>query len=139
MPIVSVTRFRARARRFLPLFMFHAQRSLVQVRRADGYLAGAVRCDRDRAYWTLTVWRDARAMLGYVGSGAHRNAMPRLLDWGEEASTVHWEQDGPDLPDWQQAVSRMRREGRALPLRHPGPDHADLGFADAEATFASRV
>ena len=42
MSIVSVTRFRTRARRFLPLFMFHAQRSLVQVRRAAGYFAGAV-------------------------------------------------------------------------------------------------
>ena len=71
MPIVSVTCFRTRARRFLPLFMFHAHRSLVQVRRADGYPAGAVRCDRDLAYWTLTVWRDEQAMLGYVASGAH--------------------------------------------------------------------
>ncbi len=139
MPTVSVTRFRARARRFLLLFMFHAQRSLVQVRRADGYLAGAIRCDQDLAYWTLTVWRDERAMFGYVTSGAHRNAIPKLLDWGEEASTVRWEQESSDLPDWPQAVSRMREDGRALPLRYPGPDHAEIRFADAEARFATRV
>ncbi len=41
--IVSVTRFRARSLWSLPLFAFHAHRSIAQLRLAKGYIAGAVR------------------------------------------------------------------------------------------------
>ncbi len=139
MSVVSITRFRPRAWRFVPLFMFHAQRSLVQIRRVDGYIAGAVRRDRDFAFWTATVWQDERALLAYVTSGAHRNAMPKLLDWGEEASTARLEQEGTDLPSWPALVQQMRKEGRAVPLRYPGPYHASVGFLDAEAVYMGRI
>ncbi len=134
MPVVSVTRFRARSLRFLPFFAYHAQRSIAQVRRAEGFIAGGVRRDSDLALWTMTTWRDEQAMHAYVVSGAHRKAMARLPDWGEEASTVRWTQDDPGLPDWTEAERRMRRDGRALPLRRPGPDHARLGFPEARAS-----
>lgn len=139
MSIVSVTRFRLRGLRYLPFFMIHAQRSLVQIRRADGYLAGAIRCDRNLAYWTSTVWRDEGALLAYVTSGAHRTAMPKLADWGDEASTVRWDQDGFDLPDWSVAIERMRQEGRPLPLRHPAPAHATVSFAQSQPLQMSRI
>lgn len=119
--------------------MIHARRSLSQVRRTDGYLSGALRYDRGLAYWTLTVWRDERALLAYVTSGAHRNAMPKLLDWGDEASTARWEQEDTWLPEWPMAVERMRRNGKALPLRHAGPDHASIGFADVDPTHTARI
>ena len=136
--IVSVTRFRARSWRFLLLLMLHAQRSITQARKADGFVAGAVRRDSDLAFWTMTVWRDERAMYGYVASGAHRQAMPRLSDWGEEASAARWMQDGAGLPEWAAAVRRMREEGRPLPLRHPGPNHATLSFAEPQSSSATR-
>jgi hypothetical protein len=139
MSIVSVTRFRLRGLRYLPFFMIHAQRSLMQIRRADGYLAGAVRRDRNLAYWTMSIWRDERALLGYVTSGAHRTAMPKLADWGDEASTVRWDQDGCDLPDWFVATERMQREGRPLPLRHPAPSHATVSFTESQSFQMSRI
>ena len=139
MSIVSVTRFRLRGLRYLPFFMIHAQRSLMQIRRTDGYLAGAVRRDRDLTYWTSTVWRDETALLAYVTSGAHRTAMPKLADWGDEASTVRWDQDGFDLPDWSVAIEHMQREGRALPLRHPAPSHATVSFAESRSFQTSRI
>ena len=137
--VVSVTRFRVRSLRFLPFFLIHAQRCLVQIRRADGYLAGALRHDRDHAYWTASVWRDEAALLACVTGGAHRSAMPKLSDWGDEASSVRWHQDSPELPDWPLAVERMRREGRAVPLRHPGAKHADLSFASSEPAQVVRI
>jgi hypothetical protein len=139
MSIVSVTRFRLRGLRYLPFFMIHAQRSLMQIRRADGYLAGAIRRDPDLAYWTLSVWRDERALLAYVTSGAHRTSMPKLADWGDEASTVRWDQDGFDLPDWSVAIERMQKEGRPLPLRHPAPSHATVSFAESQPFQMSRM
>ncbi|MEG8012966.1 DUF3291 domain-containing protein [Sphingomonas sp. 22R3R2A-7] len=130
--VISVTRFRVRSLRFLPFFLIHAQRCLAQIRRSDGYIAGALRRDRDHAYWTTSVWRDEAALLAYVTGGAHRNAMPKMSEWGDEASTVRWAQDSGGVPSWPETIERMRREGRPLPLRHPGPAHAGLGFAESE-------
>ncbi|VXD07391.1 conserved hypothetical protein [Sphingomonas sp. T1] len=137
--VLSVTRFRVRSLRFLPFFMIHAQRSLVQIRRAEGYLGGALRHDRDHAYWTASVWRNEAALLAYVTSGAHRSAMPKMTEWGDEASTVRWDQDSAALPSWPEAIERMRRDGRAMPLRHPGSAHAALAFADSEPAQMARI
>ena len=71
---VSVTRLRLRAAWLLPVFVPHALRAAGQARRADGYLGGALLLDRKRAFWTMTVWRDATAMRGYVTADAHRSA-----------------------------------------------------------------
>lgn len=139
MPIVSVTRFRARSIRFVPLFLFHANRAITQARKADGFLAGAVQGRTDRAFWTMSVWRDQRAMQAYIASGPHRAAMPHLRDWGVEASVVRWETSDTDLPDWLYAVRRMRESGRASLLRHPGQDHSTLSYADEGATFDLRL
>lgn len=137
--VVSVTRFRVRSLRFLPFFLIRAQRCLAQIRRSDGYLAGALRHDRDHAYWTTSVWRDEAALMAYVTGGAHRTAMPKISEWGEEASTVRWVQDSTELPSWPEAIERMRREGHAVPLRHPGVGHASLGFAASEPAHMARI
>ena len=137
--VVSVTRFRVRSLRFLPFFMIHAQRCLVQIRRAEGYLSGALRHDRDHAYWTASVWRNEAAPLAYVTSGAHRSAMPKMTQWGDEASTVRWDKDNTELPAWPEAIERMRRDGRAMLLRHPGSAHAALAFADSEPAQMARI
>jgi hypothetical protein len=56
--LVSVTRFRLRSIRFAPFFILHANRTIAQIRKADGFLAGAVKRGAALAFWTLTVWRD---------------------------------------------------------------------------------
>lgn len=137
--LVSVTRFRSRSMLFLPLFMLHAQRCIGQLHEAGGFIAGAMRRDGDFALWTLTLWRDEPAMRAYVMSGAHRRAMPHLGDWASEASTTRWSQEGSNLPDWDEAVSRLRLEGLALPLRHAGPHHQDLSFPEAPASYDTRL
>lgn len=130
MPLISVTRFRSRSVLFLPLFALHANRSMGQARKADGLLSGAVQRRTDGSFWTMTVWRDERAMHAYVASGAHRSAMPHLRDWAVESSVVRWMSDSPALPTWNEAVRRMRHDGRASKLRHPGPDHAALTYPE---------
>src|SRR5688572_26793886 len=81
MPIAAVTRLRLRKRRFAPLLLWSALRSLRQSRLADGCLAADVRTTRARAFWTRTLWRDAGAMRAYMRSGAHRLAMRKLPHW----------------------------------------------------------
>ena len=137
--LVSVTRFRLRALRFLPFFALHTNRTIAQSRKSDGFLAGAVRRDADFAFWTMTVWRDEHAMRAYGSSGAHRKAAPHLVEWGDQASVCHWTQEGDDLPEWPEAVRRLRETGRALKLRHPAPDHAGQGFPEPKMSYGMRL
>jgi quinol monooxygenase YgiN len=137
--LVSVTRFRLRAVRFMPFFMLHANRAIAQIRKANGFLAGAVQRDADQAFWTLTVWRDEAAMRAYGASGAHRKAMTHLAEWADEASVAHWLQPGGELPAWPEAVRRLRNDGRSSALRHPGSAHADRLFADPRMTYGMRL
>ena len=137
--VVSVTRFRLRSLRLLPLFLLHANRTIAQVRRADGFVAGAVQRDADLAFWTMTVWRDERAMRAYGASGAHRKAIPHLADWADEASVARWRQPGDDLPEWPEAVRRLRDEGRPLTLRNDAPTPPKGGFADPQMIHGMRL
>ena len=137
--LVSVTRFRLRSVRFMPLFMVHANRTIAQIRKSDGFLAGAVQRDADQAFWTLTVWRDEQAMRAFGASGAHRKAMPHLAEWADEASVVHWTQSGADLPDWPQAARRLLEDGRTSPLRHAALSRAAGGFGEPRMTYGMRL
>ncbi|GJD88607.1 hypothetical protein BHAOGJBA_2127 [Methylobacterium hispanicum] len=126
MPLVSVTRLRIRALRFLPAFALHAVRTARQVRAAPGFRGGAILRDRDWTFWTLTAWDGPESMRSYMGADAHRAAMPRLSHWCDEASTVHW--DAAELPGWAEADKRMRDWGRASRVRHPSPRHETLSY-----------
>jgi hypothetical protein len=62
-------------------------------------------------------------MRAYMTSGAHCTAMPRLIDWCDEASVAHWEQETEELPSWREVHRRMQSEGRRSKVRHPSPAH----------------
>jgi heme-degrading monooxygenase HmoA len=128
MIFVSLTRLRVRSVRFMPGFFLYAMRSLRQVRRAAGFQSGALLPDRDRTFWTMTAWDSEENMRAYMVSGAHKQAMPKLLHWCDEASVAHWVQQESALPSWEQADERMRREGRASKVLHPSAAHAGLSY-----------
>jgi uncharacterized protein DUF3291 len=129
MPFVSVTRLRIRSLRFVPIFFVHTLRTQRQVQAAPGFRVGALLPDRRWTFWTLTVWDSAEAMRAYITSGSHRIVMPKLMDWCDEASIVHWDQDDEAMPDWETADARMRAEGRPSKLRNPTPEHLAMTFA----------
>ena len=126
MTFISLTRLRVRSLRHLPAFGMHTLRSLRQIREAPGFRMGALLADRRRVFWTLSAWDDMDSMRAYMASGAHRTAMPLLLDWCDEAAVAHWEQDSASLPSWSDADRRLRRDGRPSRVRHPNRFHADL-------------
>ena len=128
MPFISVTRLRVRKLRYLPGFVAHALRTRRQAARSTGFRGGSLLADRRFTFWTLTAWDDQASMRAYMTAGDHRTAMPHLLEWCDEASVVHWDQAEDALPTWPEADRRMRAEGRASKVRHPGPAHADLSF-----------
>jgi Domain of unknown function (DUF3291) len=116
MAFISVTRLRIRSVFYLPQFVWYAIQSQRQAQYAPGLIAGEVVRDVRNAFWTMTMWENERAMEVFRVQGAHRGAMPKLLDWCDEASLVHWTQESCELPTWQEAYERQERkavEGKA--------------------------
>src|SRR5215471_3143114 len=123
MPLASITRLRVRSIRYLPEFLLRALASVRQARRSSGCLGADVRREVKFTFWTRTLWRDEQSMRAFMTGGAHRAVMPKILDWCDEASVTHWQQDGEQLPDWPTAEARMRTEGRISRVRNPSPAH----------------
>ena len=129
MTLISVTRLRVRSIRYLIPFLWDAMQSLSQVKRAPGNLGAIVRWQKNNVFWTLTAWKDETSMRAYMSSGTHRQTMPKLKTWCDEASVVHWQQDSPELPDWQTAEQMMISRGRFTPLDHPSVAHREKQFS----------
>ena len=136
---ISVTRLRIRSVRFLPPFVVRTLRSLKQVKQAVGFQNGALLADRSWTFWTMTAWDTHESMRRYMTSGHHREVMPRLLDWCDEASVVHWEQPDASIPSWTEADKRMREMGRISKVRNPSPQHATLTYRAPRVTTGGTI
>lgn len=139
MAFVSVTRLRIRSVRFLPGFLLDFFRTQRQVRHSPGFSGGSLLADRRWTFWTMTAWDNQESMRRYMTGGAHRTAMPHLLDWCDEASVVHWEQPDAALPPWTEADRRMRQTGRPSKVRNPSPQHASLSFPAPRTVTAGPI
>jgi hypothetical protein len=54
--------------------------------------------------------------------------MPKLREWCDEATYVHWLQVSAEPPDLATAFDRLIREGIVSRVKHPSPDHASRSF-----------
>src|SRR5215469_7726699 len=113
---------------------FFAVRSSRQAKRARGNLGVSLLRDGHMASWTRTVWDTEAAMKSFMLSGPHRQAMPRLLDWCDEAALVHWAQVTDQPPDWHEAHRRIQLEGRRSKVRHPSLAHERYEIATPRGT-----
>ena len=135
MNFISVTRLHIRSYRHLLPFIWHSLRSARQAQRAPGFLGGKLMGDGRKAYWTVTAWADEASMRAFRNTGAHLKAMPKLLDWCDEASYAHWAQGDAKLPGMKEAHRRVRDEGRASKVRRPSPAHAAGRTAEPECAL----
>jgi hypothetical protein len=124
MPITSITRLRIRHWRYLPAFALHTLRSRRQIVRSKGFLGGYLGGGPEMAAWTVTVWQDLESMREYRKTGSHLKAMPKLLDWCDEASvaTILDSQSTPLSPE--EASLLLSAQGRISKVRNPSPAHA---------------
>ena len=128
MKFVSVTRLKIRKLRFLPGFAWHTARSMWQARQLDSNVRTSLVKDRGLVFWTVTVWENQEAMRSFRNSGAHQTAMPRLFEWCDEATYVHWLQEDGTLPDLKTAYHRLVAEGVVSRVKHPSRNHATRAF-----------
>lgn len=119
MAFVAVTRLRVRSWRYLPAFLGYVFLISRQAKSAPGNLGSSLLNDARFVFWTRSAWTDEAAMRAFMVSGVHRRVMPHLLNWCDEASLVHWEQYGAELPIWSVAHRRMLEEGRRSRVRYP--------------------
>jgi len=138
MPSVSITRLRVRKWRYLPWFVLWAARSARQARLAPGNLGVGLLRDRHNTFWTKTVWTDDAAMRAFMLSDPHKVAMPKLLDWCDEASLVRWRQDDTSLPSWTDAHRRLEQDGRPSKVNHPSDAHRALKFPPPKGSEPQR-
>lgn len=130
MPLISVTRLRVRAYRYLPLFMLYTLLSVLQAKRTPGNLGVGLLRDAHNTFWTRSAWQDESNMRSFMRNGYHKRAMPKLLDWCDEASVVHWHQETAELPDWHEAHRRMVKEGRRSKVKSPSQAQIDFEIAE---------
>ncbi len=71
-----------------------------------GYqIARSAKCGYAR---TISVWETEDAMMGFVLSGAHSDAMTKVRDVGIDGRTIHWEGPAKELPlSWPAARAKL--------------------------------
>lgn len=121
---VSVTRLKLRSLRFLLPFMIEATRSRKQASRSPGCLGVAVRKTRGLAFWTLTTWESQSGMRAFMTASPHRDVMPKLAHWCDEAAVEHWDEDSGELPGWERAADQLAKLGRLSRVSHPSAAQA---------------
>jgi len=63
-------------------------------------------------HYTMTLWEDEKAMLDFVRSGAHAEAMKVSKDIAKELYFLKFEAN--ELPSWKEAKARLAIEGRRI-------------------------
>jgi quinol monooxygenase YgiN len=131
---VSLTRLRIKSIFSLLPFVFLNERAVKQIVRSPGFLGGRLLVDGRRTFWTVTAWESEAAMKGYRGSGAHREAMPKLPGWCDEAAVAHWTQESPEIPDWRALWQRLSQNPRMSPVKQPSEAHSAKRFSEPRTT-----
>lgn len=117
--IAAVTRLQLRSWRFLLPFAIHATRSQKQAVTSTGCFGVVTRKTRGWAFWTLSVWESEASLREYLRASPHRDAMPRLFPWCDEAVTAHWSAESQQIPSWEEATQRLLQGGRLLRVKYP--------------------
>lgn len=128
MAVIVVTRLRLKDPALLDEFFTDAVASIEQAQKSPGNLGTDALADAGNAWWTVTAWQERSAMHAFVASEPHRAIMARLDHYCNEAAFVDWEQDSPDLPDWQTNWRRLTADGLAAELTQPSPAHRARTF-----------
>jgi hypothetical protein len=99
-------------------------RSSRQVQKAAGFNGGYLAISRGFAFWTVTSWHEEQAMRAYRNSAAHVKAMPKLIEWCDEASVAHWTSEEAAAPDPTFAASQLAAVGKLSKVRRPSAGHS---------------
>ncbi|QGZ93511.1 DUF3291 domain-containing protein [Terricaulis silvestris] len=123
----SITRLRLHSIFTLPAFVRATRAISAQCGASPGFISGAVLAEGRLVFWTRSAWESIDAMKAFRDSATHRDAMPNLMSWCDEASVAHWE--GEAATDWDPIYAHMVEHGRLSRVKHPTPAHTEKCFA----------
>ena len=133
---ISVTRLRLKSPMYLPVFTWNNILIIWQTINTPGFFSGKLLQDANHTFWTITAWDEQAAMKIFRNSGKHRTVMPKIQNWCDEASVVHWRQTETHLPDWVEIHQRLITDGFLTKLTHPSQAHLERTIPAPTATKA---
>jgi len=128
MAIIVVTRLRLKDPALLDDFFTDAVAALEQAQKSDGNLGVDALADANNAWWSVSSWQERRPMHAYVRSEPHQTIRSKIDRYCDEATFVDWEQDSPDLPDWQTNWRHLVASGEGAELTQPSAAHQTRAF-----------
>jgi hypothetical protein len=127
-PIIVVTRLRLQDPGLLNEFFTDAVAAIEQAQKSEGNLGADALAGASNAWWSVSAWAGRRPMLAFVNSEPHLSISARLDHYCDEATFVDWEQDSPDLPDWQTSWRHITADGQVAELTHPSDANQTRAF-----------
>ena len=128
MPVIVVTRLRLKDPALLDEFFVDAVAAIEQAQKSAGNLGADALADANNAWWSVSAWQGRDLMRTFVGSEPHRSILARLDHYCDEATFADWEQDSPDLPDWQTSWRHLTTDGKVAELTDPSPANQTRAF-----------
>ena len=140
--MISITRLRLRSVWVLPQFLWLNERIAGQVTRSPGFRRGKLLADRKLTFWTVTMWDSEASMRLFRDTAAHREALPKLLQWCDEAAVAQhttWQ----EIPSWTELHGWIITHGHPSRVRFPSQAHATRNFplpaSRLQRTLSSRA
>jgi hypothetical protein len=128
MPVIVVTRLRLKDPALLDEFFTDAVAAIEQARKSEGNLGADALADANNAWWSVSAWGERGTMRAFVNNEPHLSISARLDHFCDEATFVDWEQESPDLPDWQTSWRHLIADGAVAELTHPSPANQTRAF-----------
>jgi hypothetical protein len=128
MPVIVVTRLRLKDPALLDEFFTDAVAAIEQAQQAEGNLGADALADADNAWWSVSAWRERAPMEAFVWAQPHNGITARLDHYCDEATFVDWEQDSPELPDWQTSWRHLVADGMVADLTEPSSANQTRAF-----------
>ena len=123
-----MTRLRLRDPALLDESFTDAVAAIEQATKPEGNPGADALADAHNAWWSVSAWQERRLMRAYVDSQPHLDIRARLDHYCDEATFIDWEQDSPDLPDWQTSWRHLTADGKAAELSHPSAANRTRNF-----------
>src|SRR5262249_60761567 len=138
MPVIVVTRLRLKDPALLNEFFVDAVAAIDQAQKSAGNLGADALADANNAWWSVSAWQERDPMLAFVTREPHKSIQSRLDHYCAEATFVDWEQDSPDLPDWQTSWRHLTADGQVAELTSPSAANQTRAFPQPGETSCRR-
>ena len=106
--LAMVSYFRLDGVGAMPKFLWNVLRVGRQLDRSEGlvcYSTGARL--KSMEFWSITVWEDERALMGFVRTSPHSGIMEEMRPRVRRSEFVRWGIGGSDVPPYRREAGRL--------------------------------